>query len=46
MDLEDLMKQMEQLKNMGSMSSVLSMVPGANKISEDKISLAEEQLVV
>ena len=31
---------------MGPMRSVLTMVPGANKISEEKISLAEEQLVV
>lgn len=44
MDLEDLMIQMKQFQKMGSMNSVMSMIPGANKISEDKIYQAEEKM--
>ncbi|MGL4647313.1 MAG: signal recognition particle protein [Mycoplasmoidaceae bacterium] len=46
MDLEDLMRQMDQLKNMGSMNSLFSMLPTGANISEDKIHLMESQLVV
>jgi signal recognition particle subunit SRP54 len=36
-DLEDFLSQMEQMKNMGSMSDILSMIPGGNKISAGDI---------
>ena len=36
-DLNDLLAQMKQIKNMGSLQQVLSMLPGGNKISPDDI---------
>lgn len=46
MDLEDLLMQMKQFQKMGSMNSVMSMIPGSNKISEDKIFQAEEKMKI
>ena len=42
-DLNDLLEQMKQIKGMGSIQQVLSMLPGGNKISPDDID--ERQLV-
>ncbi len=36
-DLNDLLDQMKQIKNMGSMQQILSMLPGGNQISPDDI---------
>ena len=36
-DLNDLLAQMKQIKNMGSLQQVLSMLPGGNKVSPDDI---------
>ena len=36
-DLNDLLDQMKQIKKMGSLRSILSMMPGANKIDESQI---------
>ncbi len=46
MDLEDLMKQMKEFQKMGSMGSIANMLPGGNKISEDKIIDAEKKMKV
>lgn len=47
MDLEDLLKQMKQFQNMGSMQSVISMIPGAQgKITEEKMVEAERKLKI
>lgn len=43
-DLNDLLEQMKQVQNMGSMSSILSMLPGGNKISEEEASAGDQQL--
>lgn len=45
MDLEDLMKQMEQFQKIGSMDSIVKMMPGEHKISEDKIIQAEKKMI-
>ena len=36
-DLNDLLDQMRQIKKMGSLRSLLAMMPGGNKIDEDQI---------
>ncbi len=36
-DLEDFLEQMQQMKNMGSMSDILAMIPGGNKIAAGDI---------
>ena len=41
-DLNDLLDQMKQIKKMGSVRSILAMMPGANKIDESQID--EKQL--
>lgn len=46
MDLEDLLLQMKQFQKMGSMNSIMSMIPGGNKITEDKIFQAEEKMKI
>ncbi len=47
MDLEDLLKQMKQFQKMGSMSSVMNMIPGASgRISDDKMIEAENKMKV
>ncbi len=48
MDLEDLMKQMEQLNKMGSLSGLMKMMPTKlnDKISENKVNEMEEKMKV
>lgn len=46
MDLEDLMTQMEQLTKMGSLGSIMSMLPGSPKVSDDKLNEIEEKIIV
>ncbi|WP_027334312.1 signal recognition particle protein [Mycoplasma elephantis] len=41
--LNDLMDNLQQMKKMGKLSKILQLIPGANKISEDKISAAEKK---
>ncbi len=47
-DLEDLMKQMEQISKLGSMGSIMKMMPGnlASKINEGQITDAEAKIKV
>ena len=42
-DLNDLLDQMQQIKKMGSLSQIIGMLPGGNKIKEEDID--EKQLV-
>jgi len=42
-DMDDLLDQMQQIKRMGSMKSILGMLPGGDKIKEEDID--EHQLV-
>ncbi|BAP00985.1 signal recognition particle protein [Mycoplasmopsis californica HAZ160_1] len=43
--LDDLMSNLSQIKRLGKMKSILKMIPGlANKISDDKISEAEQKM--
>jgi len=42
-DLNDLLDQMQQIKKMGSLSQIMGMLPGGNKIREEDID--EKQLV-
>ncbi|WP_031488800.1 signal recognition particle protein [Ureaplasma canigenitalium] len=44
MDLEDLMRQIGQIANMGSLSGLAAMIPGINKISPDEIAEAEVKM--
>ena len=48
MDLEDLLRQMEQINKMGSLGGIMKMMPGmaANKISDEKLEVAEERMRV
>lgn len=43
-DFTDFLKQMKLLKNMGSLGSVMKMIPGMNKISGDQLQQGEAQL--
>ena len=43
-DMNDLLEQMQQIKQMGSLSQVISMFPGAGKISEEDTAAGEDQL--
>ena len=43
-DMNDLLEQMQQIKQMGSLSPVISMFPGAGKISEEETAAGEAQL--
>jgi signal recognition particle subunit SRP54 len=43
--LEDFLKQMQQLKNMGSMKKMLSMLPGAGAMKEQLENFDERELV-
>ena len=45
LDFNDLLDQMEQLKKMGSLSSVLGMLPGGGKVSEEDAERGERDLV-
>lgn len=43
-DMNDLLENMEQMSKMGSVASIVKMLPGANKISEDDIAAGEKSL--
>lgn len=43
-DMNDLLEQMQQIKQMGSLSQVISMFPGAGKISEEETAAGEAQI--
>ena len=43
-DMNDLLEHMQQIKQMGSLSQVISMFPGAGKISEEETAAGEAQL--
>ena len=43
-DMNVLLEQMQQIKQMGSLSQVISMFPGAGKISEEETAAGEAQL--
>lgn len=44
MDLEDLMIQMQQLKKIGSLGSIVKMMPAMQNIADDDIDTAEERI--
>jgi signal recognition particle subunit SRP54 len=44
MDFEDLLIQMQQMTKMGSMSSIMKMLPNMPKIDESRIDEAEEKM--
>lgn len=43
-DLNDLLEQMKQVRKMGSLQSIISMLPGGNKVSEEDAQAGESQL--
>lgn len=43
-DLNDLLDQMKQVRKMGSFASILSMLPGGNKISDEEAAEGDRQL--
>lgn len=43
-DLNDLLEQMKQIHKMGSMKSIIRMLPGANKINDEQVEQSEVQL--
>lgn len=43
-DMNDLLENMEQISKMGSVASIIKMLPGASKVSEDQIAQGEVQL--
>ncbi len=45
-DLQDYLNQLKQLKKMGSMSGIIKMIPGANKVSDSKLEEAERKLKI
>ena len=45
-DMNDLLEQMQQIKKMGSVRSIISMLPGAAKISDENIEQGDRQLKV
>ena len=40
----DLLEQMGQMKKMGSLSKLVEMIPGANKVSDEELAKGEEQM--
>lgn len=46
MDLEDLMNQMEQIAKMGSLGTIMNMLPNSPKITEEKINDVEQKMKV
>ncbi len=46
MDLEDLLMQMKQIQKLGSLSGVVKMLPGANKLMDQDVEAAEERIRV
>ncbi|MBQ4102535.1 MAG: signal recognition particle protein [Oscillospiraceae bacterium] len=45
LDFNDLLDQMEQLQKMGPLSSIMKMIPGANKIKDEELTAGEKQLI-
>jgi signal recognition particle subunit SRP54 len=43
-DLNDLMEQMRQIKKMGSLASIIGMLPGGAKVSEEDTQQGEKQM--
>ena len=43
-DLNDLLEQMKQVRKMGSLSQIISMLPGGAKVSEEETAQGEQQL--
>ncbi|MBR1663960.1 MAG: signal recognition particle protein [Ruminococcus sp.] len=43
-DLDDLLDQMKQIQKMGSMRSIIRLLPGANKINDEQMEAGEKQL--
>ena len=43
-DLNDLLDQMKQIHKMGSMRSIMKLIPGANKITDEQLEQGEAQL--
>jgi len=43
-DLTDLLDQMRQIRKMGSLSSIVNMLPGGNKVSEEETAQGESEL--
>ncbi|MBR6872785.1 MAG: signal recognition particle protein [Ruminococcus sp.] len=43
-DLNDLLDQMKQIHKMGSMRSIMRLIPGANKITDEQLEQSEIQL--
>ncbi|MBR1723600.1 MAG: signal recognition particle protein [Ruminococcus sp.] len=43
-DMNDLLENMEQMNKMGSVASIVRMLPGANNITEDDIAAGEKSL--
>lgn len=45
-DLNDLLEQMKQVRKMGSFGSILSMLPGGAKVSDEEASAGDKQLQI
>ena len=43
-DLNDLLEQMKQVRKMGSLTQIISMLPGAGKISDEETAQGERQI--
>jgi signal recognition particle subunit SRP54 len=43
-DLNDLLEQMKQINKMGSMRSIINMLPGASKVSDEQVEQGEKSL--
>lgn len=43
-DLNDMLEQMKQIKKMGSLRSIVSMLPGANKINDEDLETGNAQM--
>ena len=42
--MDDLLENMEQIHKMGSMSSIIKMIPGAGSVSDEQVEMGERQL--
>lgn len=43
-DMNDLLENMEQIHRMGSMSSIIKMIPGASQVTDEQVEMGENQL--
>jgi signal recognition particle subunit SRP54 len=43
-DMDDLLENMEQIHKMGSMRSIIKMIPGASQVSDEQVEQSEVQL--